>query len=186
MSTERTTVVADLKAPDQPCPHCGNPFTAVEYYTGTMVSRDSERLSAQTLRIETVYRDVAHHVGGLCRHCIKYNRKQKAKRWLIVGALGLVFLVVCALMVRESLQYRDELLMKVAMGVGIFGLSVLLLGLVAALCLSSYNPMSKLPYINLYALFMQRLDKEHWKRKNLTYMTEDSGRALLPHVSPDA
>lgn len=185
MANKRTTVVPDMHAPEEACPHCGQPFTPVEYYTARRIALDSQRVSDQTIRLETVYQDLTAHRGGLCRRCIRYNRRQRAKRWLILAALGLILLAICASMARESIQHRDELLMKVAVGMGVAGLSALLAGLITALCLRRYDDTSPKPYPYLYALLLKQLQAEHFRRKTLTYMTVDEAKQLIPRLSPN-
>ncbi|MDO4543560.1 MAG: hypothetical protein Q4C01_03315 [Clostridia bacterium] len=178
MSEKIKTTTANLSAIGQRCPRCGNEYTAVEYYTGEVVSSSNTRLNYNTVQTQTLYKNVTGHVGGLCRFCDKERQKKTAKVWAVVTAVGLVMCVIGMLMKLGAIEYDTFKYGGLEVLLITFGGLALLIGVLVVISTAVVNPTSKLNYVTLYARFISRLKSDKNMQPGLAYLSADAAKKL--------
>ncbi len=178
MSKQMKTAIPNLGMIDQHCPICGNLYTPVEYYTGTVVSSNSARVDYSTVQTQTTYRNVTQHTGGFCRCCDKERQRGAAKLWAVLGAIGLLMcligvLMLCGVIQYDTFKYGGLEIMLIAVG----GLAFLS-GVLVIICTALIDPKANINYATLYQHFIKRLQKEHGMQDGLAYFSAETARGL--------
>lgn len=163
-------------SPDQTaCPVCGRQLELVEYYSAYIVSTQNTRMDYATVKSKTTYKNVVSHTGGLCRHCAAEKFKGRRVRAAITAAVG--FIGGVALTLFLALRAASDgpgggpeiILMIVAFGVGVWGVSVL--------GDTDMQPSRKLSDFKLYFKYINLLKKEKF-RPGAVFLTPAEAKRL--------
>ena len=178
MSTRISTVKPDLQSLPEKCPNCGMDFTPVEYYTASFVSSGITDVSFNTVTRRLVYNNVTRHVGGVCRWCIKENRKRSAKTGAILSGIGLVVFILDSILTGIVVRGEHKGLLALTALLSAAGIVLFVIGLVKILRYALNRPDSGKTYLSLYDLFIDGLNGDGKKEKDLTYMSRDAASRL--------
>ena len=168
------TAKADLSSPNECCKRCGRSYSAVEYYTGEVVSATSARVDYNTVRTTTTYRNITRHTGGVCRVCNKARKKQYIPFLLIAAGIGLVLMVVSIFMFKSDVMaVRDW-------GSFLIGLSscIVFIAGISLFAIGVERTGGRMGEAALFNLFVSRLGKEGGKAAGRAYLSAAEGKRL--------
>lgn len=178
MSKRLITTRPDLRSRVEWCANCHQFYTPLEYYRGSIVSQRGYKADANTTCRETVYRNVAMHIGGLCRWCVKENRKRAARIFSIVGAAGLLACVggilLGVLLPAETKQSLLPLWLSLCLA---GGLSVLIGG-IYVLRTACMKPGSDTNYSKAYDMFLRESLRNKQIPNGIGYLSKYQAKRL--------
>jgi len=152
---------------NDPCPSCGQPMQAVDYYSARPLSSQTTSKDWNTNIVTTTFSDVNPHRGVMCLHCAHKNDKGKraAGLALLFGGGAACSISTLAGLVLANLAEDSGGDVGAAMGLPMALMCVFFILAIVGLAVlkggSSLVPGRTYTQEQLFPIFMQRLSKEY-------------------------
>ena len=168
---------------NDPCPICGQPMPAVDYYSARPINSQTTSKDWNTNVVTTTFTDVNPHQGVICLHCAQTKSRGKRIAGLVLllggGAVCSISMLVGVVLANLAEDSGGDV--GAAMGLPMALMCVFLIlaviGLVLLRGANNIIPGRTYSQDKLFPIFMQRLSKEY-PPVRVVYLSPDQVRQM--------